>query len=164
MDTRHAAEISRRLIGNRFLLKLLTAFHVFLYRKTQGYLGSSVSNLPVLLLTTRGRKSGRRRTVPLCYLPVAPQAELPGAGGRSMFAVIGACGGSPTSPSWYLNLQSNSVAEIEVKSQRMSVTSRVVDGEFAQNLWREFCECYPGYEVFQNATNRRFPIVVLENY
>ena len=55
-----------------------------------------MANLPVLLLTTRGRKSGKRRTVPLCYLPV------PGSNGRDPgFAIVASYGGSPVAPAWY---------------------------------------------------------------
>ena len=159
MDLRHISELSRRLIARKPILRAMIAFHVFLFRATRGLIGGSMANLPVLLLTTRGRKSGKRRTVPLCYLPV------PGTNGRDPgYAIVGSYGGSPVAPAWYKNLQANSVAEVEVKGQRLSVLSRDADSPLAEELWQDFCECYPGYEVYQAATERKIPIVILENY
>lgn len=159
MDSRHSAELSRRLISKKALLRAVSALHVFLFRLTGGRVGGRLSNLPVLLLTTRGRKSGQRRTVPLCYLPV------PSEDGRDpRFAIVGSYGGSPVAPAWYKNLQATSVAEIEVKGQRLSVLARDAETSLAETLWEDFCECYAGYEVYQAATSRKIPIVVLETY
>lgn len=159
MDLRHSAELTRRLISKKTLIRAISALHVFLFRLTRGRVGGRLSNLPVLLLTTRGRKSGKRRTVPLCYLPV-PTSE----GRDPMYAIVGSFGGSPVAPAWYKNLQSTSVAEVEVKGQRLSVLARDADAEQAALLWQDFCECYPGYEVYQAATTRKIPIVLLETY
>lgn len=159
MDTRHSADLARRLISKKTLIRAISSFHVFLFRLTRGRLGGRLSNLPVLLLTTRGRKSGQRRTVPLCYLPVpTPEGRDP------RFAIVGSYGGSPVAPAWYKNLQSTSVAEIEVKGQRLSVLAQDAEGSQAEELWNDFCECYAGYEVYQAATSRKIPIVLLETY
>ncbi len=159
MDLRHVADLSRRMISKKPVLRLMIAFHVFLFRATGGRIGGTMANLPVLLLTTRGRKSGKRRTVPLCYLPV------PGSNGRDPgFAIVASYGGSPVAPAWYKNLQSTSVAEVEVKGQRLSVLAKDVEPPLSDELWADFCECYPGYEVYQAATTRKIPIVVLETY
>jgi deazaflavin-dependent oxidoreductase (nitroreductase family) len=159
MDLRHSAELTRRLISKKTLIRAISALHVFLFRVSRGRVGGRLANLPVLLLTTRGRKSGQRRTVPLCYLPV------PSADGRDpLFAIVGSFGGSPVAPAWYKNLQATSVAEIEVKGQRLSVLARDAEAEQAGELWSDFCECYPGYEVYQAATTRKIPIVLLETY
>lgn len=159
MDVRHSADLARRLISKKTLIRALSAFHVFLFRLTRGRIGGRLANLPVLLLTTRGRKSGQRRTVPLCYLPV------PSAGGRDpIYAIVGSYGGSPVAPAWYKNLQATSVAEVEVKDQRLSVLAHDADEELRAQLWADFVECYPGYEVYQAATTRKIPIVLLETY
>jgi deazaflavin-dependent oxidoreductase (nitroreductase family) len=159
MDVRHSAELARRLTSRKFLIRAFSALHVFLFRISKGRIGGQLANLPVLLLTTRGRKSGLRRTVPLCYLPV------PSSDGRDpRFAIVGSYGGSPVAPAWYKNLQATSVAEIEVKGQRFSVLSRDAEPEQAAQLWQDFVECYPGYEVYQAATTRKIPIVLLELY
>jgi deazaflavin-dependent oxidoreductase (nitroreductase family) len=159
MDLRHSAELTRRLISKKTLIRAISAFHVFLFRLSRGRIGGRLANLPVLLLTTRGRKTGKRRTVPLCYLPVpSPEGRDP------LYAIVGSYGGSPVAPAWYKNLQATSVAEIEVKGQRLSVLSRNAEAEQTAQLWLDFCECYPGYEVYQAATSRKIPIVLLETY
>ena len=141
------------------LVRAISALHVFLFRLARGRIGGRLANLPVLLLTTRGRKTGKRRTVPLCYLPV-PSSE----GRDPLYAIVGSYGGSPVAPAWYKNLQATSVAEVEVKGQRLSVLSRDAEAEQTAQLWQDFCECYPGYEVYQAATSRKIPIVLLETY
>ncbi len=153
------AELSRRLIRKGWLLKLVTRFHCLVYRLSGGRLGGTMADLPILLLTTRGRKTGLRRTTPLCYLPVAASD-----GRDCLYAIVGSYGGSPKPPAWYLNLQATSVAEIQVKSQRYSVVSRDAEPALASELWEDFCECYAGYEVYQAATDRPIPIVLLEPY
>ncbi len=159
MDLRHISELSRRLIARKPILRALIALHVFFFRATGGRIGGRMANLPVLLLTTRGRKSGKRRTVPLCYLPV------PGSNGTDPgYAIVASYGGSPIAPAWYKNLQATSVAEVEVKGQRLSVLSRDAESPIADTLWQDFCECYAGYEVYQAATDRKIPIIILENY
>ena len=159
MDLRHLAELSRRLIGKKPILRFMVSVHVFVFRASGGRLGGTMAGLPVLLLTTRGRLSGKRRTVPLCYLPV------PGSHGRDTgYAIVGSYGGSPVPPAWYKNLQATSVAEIEVKGRRLSVLAKDAAPALAESLWEDFCECYSGYEVYQAATSRKIPIVILESY
>ncbi len=159
LDSRHSAELGRRLISKKTLVRAISALHVLLFRWTRGQIGGRLSNLPVLLLTTRGRKSGQRRTVPLCYLPV------PSPDGRDpRLAIVGSYGGSPVAPAWYKNLQATSVAEVEIKGQRLSVLAQDAEGGQADDLWADFCECYAGYEVYQAATSRKIPIVLLERY
>lgn len=159
MDTRHIAELTRRLVLKKSVLRALTAVHVFLFRLSGGRIGGRLSNLPVLLLTTRGRKTGIRRTVPLCYLPVPSPDGL-----EPKYALVASYGGSPVAPAWYKNLQYTTVAEVEIKSRRLSVLAEEIEGEQAEALWQDFCECYPGYEVYQAATSRKIPIVLLEVY
>lgn len=156
MDSRHIAELGRRLISKKRLIRAVSALHVFLFRLTGGRLGGRLANLPVLLLTTRGRKSGKRRTVPLCYLP------LPASQGPPRYAVVGSYGGSPIAPAWYKNLQTTNVAEIEVGRDRRTVGAYDAEPELAEELWQQFCQRYSGYEVYQAATRRKIPIVVLE--
>lgn len=159
LDLRHAAELSRRLISKKSLIRAISAFHIWLFRATKGRLGGRLANLPVLLLTTRGRRSGQRRTVPLCYLP------FPGRPGREpLYAIVASFGGSPVAPAWYKNLQANRAAEIEVLGQRWSVLATDAEESQRERLWQDFCECYPGYQVYQDATSRRIPIVLLERY
>ncbi|TMF89161.1 MAG: nitroreductase family deazaflavin-dependent oxidoreductase, partial [Chloroflexi bacterium] len=93
-------------------LRLLSAIQA-VYERTDGRLGSQIGPLQLLLLRTRGRKSGQQRTACLLYVT---------DGGRP--AVIGSKGGSDTPPAWVLNLQADPDAEIQVGTLRWPVRAR----------------------------------------
>ncbi len=77
----------------RMMMRMISGTHEFWYRLSGGLIGGQLGKAPVLLLTTTGRKSGRRRTTPLVYLP----------DGDNM-VVIASNGGSDRHPDWWLNL------------------------------------------------------------
>lgn len=107
--------------------------------------------LPVLLLTTTGRKSGARRTLPLIYKKV-------GEG----FVIIASKGGAPSHPAWYLNLMAAPACEIQVAYDHFRVRARVAEGVERDTLWRQLVEIYPPYTDYQKATAREIPVVVLD--
>lgn len=107
--------------------------------------------LPILLLVTSGRKSGRPRTVPLIYLRV-----------DAGYVVIASKGGAPTHPAWYLNLVDQPGCEVQIRHDRHKVTARTVEGEERETLWAQMAEIYPPYLDYQAATDRAIPVVVLE--
>lgn len=156
MDYTHSAELLRRLASYKAVVRIVVAVHVFLYRISRGRIGGRLGGLPVLLLTTRGRKSGRRRTVALCYLFLSRDSSE-----ASVYAVVGSYGGNPEHPQWYKNLLCSPVAEVEVGRERYYVTSQLAEPELASELWLGFCASYPGYKVYRAATSRKIPIVLL---
>ena len=108
--------------------------------------------LPTLLLTTRGRKSGDLRALPLIY----------GTVGDS-YVVIASKGGMPKHPLWYLNLEAEPECELQVAAKQVSARARVAEGEERERLWKQMAEIYPPYEAYQkNATERTIPVVVLD--
>jgi deazaflavin-dependent oxidoreductase (nitroreductase family) len=108
--------------------------------------------VPTLLLTTIGRKSGRRRAAPLIY----------GEAGGS-YVVIGSKGGMPTHPLWYLNLEANPECELMVGPKAVSARARVAEGEERERLWRQMANVYPPYDEYQErAGGRTIPVVVLD--
>jgi len=107
--------------------------------------------MPVLLLTTIGRKSGRSRTQPLTY-------TQSGDG----YAVIASKGGAPQHPLWYLNLRANPLAEVTVGRKMRKVRARDAQGEERERLWRALADLYPGYDRYAEKTSRQIPVVVLE--
>ena len=107
--------------------------------------------LPILLLVTKGRKSGQTRMVPLIYLRV-------GAG----YAVIASKGGASTHPAWYLNLVGQPECEIRVRHDHYDVTARLAEGDERETIWQQMAEIYPPYDDYQAATDRAIPVVVLE--
>jgi deazaflavin-dependent oxidoreductase (nitroreductase family) len=125
--------------------------HSRVYRLTGGRVGGRLGRLPVLLLTTTGRKSGEPRTQPLAYTHV-------GDG----YAVIASKGGAAQHPFWYLNLRANPLAEVTVGRATRRVRARDAQGEERERLWRALADLYPGYDKYAQKTSRQIPVVVLE--
>ncbi len=133
--------------GLRFTGKL----NIPLYRLSGGRLGGRVSDAPVLLLTTTGRKSGQARTAPVVYL----------ADGENLI-VIGSNAGHSRAPAWSLNLKANPDAEVEVGRERRPVRARVAAGEERAELWRKHNEQYAGFDEYEGRTDRDIALFVLE--
>jgi deazaflavin-dependent oxidoreductase (nitroreductase family) len=106
--------------------------------------------MPVLLLTTRGRRSGRPRTIALAYLPH-----------EDTFVVIASNGGAPRHPGWYQNLRANPKAQVQIARRVVSVTAREAEGAERERLWMRAVGAYRGYAAYQRRTHRRIPVVVL---
>ena len=138
------------LKARRFQIWVLSRIHRAVYRTTRGFLGGQIQG-PVLLLTTVGRKTGRRRATPLLYVNK-------GQG----WAVIGSYGGNPRHPQWWLNLKANPDTVMQNHSDKIAVRAREAFGAERVHLWLEFVSMYSGYTEYERRTNRRFPIAVLE--
>jgi F420H(2)-dependent quinone reductase len=124
-----------------------TAAHTALVRRFG--LARRIGDVPILLLTTKGRRSGQMRTVPVMYVP----GEEP--------VLVASNGGSPSHPSWYLNLQADPRASIEIEGRREDVVARTLSGEDREPLWRRAVARYPAYASYQRRTERQLPVVVL---
>jgi F420H(2)-dependent quinone reductase len=131
--------------------RILGGVHRRIYRLTGGKVGGRLGKLPVLLLTTTGRKSGRPRTQPLVYTQA-------GDG----YAVIASKGGAAQHPLWYLNLREDPSALVTVGREMREVRARDAEGGERERLWRTLADLYPGYERYAEKTSRRIPVVVLE--
>jgi deazaflavin-dependent oxidoreductase (nitroreductase family) len=108
--------------------------------------------LPTLLLTTKGRKSGEPRALPLIY----------GQAGDS-YVVIASKGGMPEHPLWFRNLESEPSCEVQVASKQFRARARVAEGAEREELWKQLAEIYPPYLDYQRtATQRTIPVVVLD--
>ncbi len=132
-------------------VELFWKAHRWVYEKTGGKIGAKVVGMPVLLLTTTGRKSGRPRTVALTYFE---------DDGR--FVVIASYLGEPRHPSWWLNLTANPHATVQIGGRTIAVRAREAEGEERDRLWRRAVELMADYAVYQERTSRRIPVVVLE--
>ena len=114
-------------------MKSVSATHNAVYRASRGRIGGRLVGMPVLLLTTRGRRSGKSRVIPLLYL----------RDGEAV-VVVASNGGSDYVPAWWLNLQSNRDAEIEIGRHRSRVTAREASAEERDRLWPEFTSRFSG--------------------
>ena len=133
------------------LLRRLSALNAWVYRLSGGrLLGRLRTGAPVCLLTTTGRKSGQRRTVPLLYL----------ADGDDLI-VVGSQGGAPVHPAWYLNLTSEPTAEVEIGSRRFAVVARRLDDDEVTKVWPRVLAMWPAYDEYRQRTTRRIPVMRL---
>lgn len=121
------------------------------FRANKGQVGGQFANSTLLLLHSKGAKSGRERVNPLVYLPVD---------GR--YAIFASKGGAPTNPDWYYNLLANPEASIEVGTDTVPVTARVAEGEERERIWSEQKQRAPGFADYEKATSRTIPVIVLE--
>jgi deazaflavin-dependent oxidoreductase (nitroreductase family) len=131
-------------------LALVGDDHVRAYRETGGEVGYLWNGATTLLLTTKGRKSGTARTSALIF-----------ARDGDDFLVVASMGGAPQHPAWYLNLQSEPDAEIQVETDTIPVRARTAGPEEKPRLWDIVRAQWPNYDTYQARTTRDIPVVVL---
>jgi len=135
----------------RWLIALITALHRFVYQRSGGWVGGRLPGQRFLLLTTTGRRTGRERTMPLLYVPDGDR-----------FVVVGSNGGDDRPPAWWLNLQAQPSAKVQVGRRRHRVTARRARGIELDELWKRLEQSYRYYADYRRRTSREIPIVVLE--
>src|SRR5262245_28276872 len=136
----------------------IIAAHVKLYLENpeQAHMwDSTVVGVPgpvtTLLLTTKGRKSGEERHVPLLYVD-----------NDGTYLVVGSKGGHATDPAWYLNLLADPHCEVRVGKFRSQAIGRTLDGEERERLWKKVTDRHAVYAKYQSRTERRIPLVLIE--
>jgi deazaflavin-dependent oxidoreductase (nitroreductase family) len=140
--------------GSRVFARVLHRLDRSMFRLTRGRatVGSLVSGLPVVMLTTTGARTGRSRTVPLLGLPT-PDG----------LAVIASNWGRASHPAWSANLRANPSASVAIGAHRRRVRAVEAEGERRERIWREGLEVYPGWSQYaRRAGGRHFTIYVLE--
>jgi deazaflavin-dependent oxidoreductase (nitroreductase family) len=105
----------------------------------------------VLLLTTKGRKSGEPRTVALNYLRVG-----------NAHIVFASHAGENREPPWWLNLRHAGEGDVQIGSRHHHVRAREAQGRERERLWSEVIGLDPAYAVYETRTKRRIAVVVLE--
>jgi deazaflavin-dependent oxidoreductase (nitroreductase family) len=124
--------------------------HVRVYRETQGERGYHWRGTTILLLTTRGRRSGEPRTTPLIHRT-----------DRGRWIVVASKGGAPEHPVWFENLRADAHAKIEVLGDTIDVQASTAVGEERARLWSLMTEVWPAYDDYQARTEREIPVVIL---
>lgn len=124
--------------------------HRALYRASRGRILGSVAGMPVLLLTTTGRRSGKPRTTPLTFFRDG-----------SDLVVIGSNGGADRPPDWLLNLREHPRAVVTIGHSRLQVTAATAAAEQRDRLWPGITATYAGYAAYQERTLRQIPVVLL---
>lgn len=133
------------------LIRLFWDVHLKLYLWSSGRIGHTIRNLPVLILTTKGKKTGLLRPKALMYLPYSDD-----------FVVIASNLGQANHPAWWINLLAEPKATVQVWDEYQAVRAREADGEERERLWNAIVEKNPDYNQYRTWTSRRIPVVVLE--
>ena len=131
-------------------LELVGADHVRAYQETDGEKGYLWNGVPTLLLTVTGRRTGAAHTSALIF-----------ARDGDDYLVVASIGGAPMHPKWYLNLQANPRATVQVKGEQIPVIAKTAGGDEKPRLWQIVTDMWPNYDVYQSRTEREIPVVVL---
>ena len=134
------------------VLKTMNTVHRTLMTVSGGRIGWTAGKMPVLELTTTGRKSGEQRSTML---------TSPWQDGETM-AIIASAGGNDTHPAWYLNLEADPAVTVRTEDGERAMTARTVTGGERSRLWTEISEKYTNYAGYQKKTDREIPVVLLE--
>jgi len=124
---------------------------VELYESSGGTEGTTLRDLPVIVLTSRGARSGKIRKTPLM------RVEHEGA-----YAAVASQGGAPTHPTWYHNLVADPHVELQDGPVRRDMTAREVTGEEKAAWWERAVAAFPNYADYQRRTDRPIPLFVVE--
>jgi deazaflavin-dependent oxidoreductase (nitroreductase family) len=135
------------------LFKTMNALHRVVQRVSFGKVGWRAGSMPVVELTTTGRKSGQPRTV----LLTSPVQE------GDAYVVVASRGGDDRHPAWFLNLRDDPAVEVATGSgpQRL-MRARIADADERARLWPKVVAVYKGYASYQTKTTREIPLVILE--
>jgi deazaflavin-dependent oxidoreductase (nitroreductase family) len=124
---------------------------VELFESSGGTEGITLRGMPVILLTTKGAKSGDIRKSPLM------RVEHDGT-----YAVVASMGGAPKNPVWYYNVVANPEVELQDGPSRWDMVAREVTGDEKRVWWDRAVEAYPDYAEYQKKTDRQIPVFVVE--
>jgi len=124
---------------------------VELYEGSGGTEGTTMRDMPVVVLTTVGARSGKLRKTPLM------RVEHDGT-----YAVVASQGGAPTHPLWYHNLRAHPRVELQDGTHKSDYLAREVTGEEKAIWWERAVAAYPDYADYQTRTERQIPVFVLE--
>ena len=121
------------------------------YRANEGKVSGQFANAPLLLLTTTGAKSGQPRTTPLVH-------TIDG----DRLVIIASKAGAPTNPDWYHNLRAHPEVTVELGRDTFQARATIPDGAERDRLYDRMAAQMPNFAEYQQNTERKIPVVVLE--
>ena len=124
---------------------------VALYESSGGTQGTTLREMPVILLTNRGSKSGMLRKTPLM------RVEHEGS-----YAAVGSKGGAPENPLWVANVLAHPEVELQDGPVKQDMTAREVTGAERAEWWERAVAAFPDYADYQKKTQREIPVFVVE--
>ena len=140
--------------GKFKIIRVLSKIHGAIYSISKGRLGMRIGRLDFVFLTTVGRKSVKKRNIPLSAVPYGED-----------YLIVASFGGSPVEPSWLLNIRDNPVVDIRIGSvvkQVEAVIVETVDNQYKE-MWAEAVANNNVYESYRKATSRQIPIVLISS-
>lgn len=120
------------------------------FRKNHGKVGGNFEGAPVLIVHSKGARTGKAHENPLMYLK---------DGNRIL--IFASKGGADTHPDWYYNLKANPDAQIEVGDKTLNVTAKVIEGPERDKLYAKQVSLYPQFGEYEKKTKRVIPVVAL---
>ncbi len=133
-------------------LKTMNFVHRSMMTISGGRFGWSVAKMPVIELTTTGRKSGQQR---------ASMLTTPWTDGDRI-GIIASAGGNDAHPAWYLNLEANPLVTVRSQGSTRQMTARIASGDERAKIWEAVSSEFTNYADYQAKTDREIPVVVLE--
>ncbi|HZQ84054.1 MAG TPA: nitroreductase family deazaflavin-dependent oxidoreductase [Acidimicrobiales bacterium] len=134
------------------LMKAVNVIHRAIYNASGGRIAGKGYGMPVLALTTTGRKSGQPRTVMLTS-PLRDGDKL---------IIVASKGGDDRHPEWYLNLKANPKVDVKLGSKTSAMVAHIAEGAERTDLWQRLTADHKNYAQYQTKTDREIPVVVLE--
>jgi deazaflavin-dependent oxidoreductase (nitroreductase family) len=124
------------------------------FRTNEGKVGGQFEGAPLLLLHTKGRKSGQLRVNPMMYQKVSDDT----------FAVFASRGGSPENPDWYYNVKADPEVSAEIGTDTVALHAREASGDERERIWETQKKRYPGFADYEKKTEgvREIPVIILE--
>jgi len=140
------------MVAKDVIAKMMTGFHQLTFDLSKGKVAGKVAGMPVLKLTTVGRKSGQRRSTML----TSPLLE------GDTVVLVASYGGDDRNPAWFGNLVANPDVEVVMNGATRKMRARVTEGDERTRLWEELTAAHDNYAGYQRKTSRQIPVVVLE--
>ena len=138
-------------IRRNALIKLFWQLHLKIYLWSKGRIGNVIRGLPILVLTTKGKRTGLTRQNALMYLPY----------GRD-FVVIASNLGDEKHPAWWINLKAKPTVSVQIADSHYAVRAREAVDDEREKLWQTIAEKNTDYEHYRAWTSRHIPVVILE--
>jgi len=133
----------------RGMVKAVSKLNVLVYRLSGGRLWNKMYGREICLVTMKGAKSGKIRTIPLMYVPY-----------KDGICLVASLGGAPQNPVWYKNLIAHPEIEYQYRSTKKKVTAHLASDEEREEVWPICVEHFPQYADYKARTSRKIPVFI----
>jgi deazaflavin-dependent oxidoreductase (nitroreductase family) len=133
----------------KWIFQIFLAIHKGLYRISGGRIGGKMQGAEVLLLSTVGRKSSKKRVTPLMFIRR-----------DKSFVVVASNGGQPSHPGWYYNIQDQSPIEVQIMKKTYIVSATEAQGDQRATLYEQFINVSEQYARYAQNTDRDIPVII----